>query len=127
MGSAQLDLSHLPKVIPHFLSLGKGGSRKGFPTVLVATAWQIGERGGGESEQELPGAQLGSPLLSLVLLGLSQSSSKYFKEHLLCTQPWDSILNFSQFFRLFIIQKRKRKKKSVAIVYLVFTTCHMLC
>ena len=86
--------------------------------MLVATAWQIGERGGGESEQELPGAQLGSPLLSLVLLGLSQSSSKYFKEHLLCTQPWESILNFSQFCRLFIIQKRKRKKKKVLLLFI---------
>lgn len=57
MGSAQLDLSHLPKGIPYFLSLEKGGARKGFSTVLVATAWQIGEWGGGESEQELPGAQ----------------------------------------------------------------------
>lgn len=76
MGSALLALSHLPRVILHFLSLEEGESRNRFSALSVATAWQLGEQGD---------YWLGSPLLSLVLLGLSQSSSKYLEEHL-CTQ-----------------------------------------
>lgn len=97
----------------------KMGAGKGFSAAVAC------DTGGsccpaGQREQGLPWAQSGLPCLSLESLGLSQSGSRSFWEHLLWVQTWESVLNFPPFYRLFITQN----KKSVNVLGLALSTCH---